>query len=184
MKTPKLNRTTIGIIVAVLVTGGIAAWFAFRTPGADAAKAAPAKPTLTVTTVLPEKVTLPVKLSANGTITAWQETIVGSESNGLRLTQVLVNVGDPVREGQVMAVLSGDSVQAEVAQARASLAEAQATAADAADNAARARTLQDSGALSTQQIRQYATAEQTARARAEAAKAVLEAQELIKANEK
>ena len=87
-------------------------------------------------------------------------------------------MGDPVKAGQVLAVFSGDSVQAEMAQARASLLEAQANAADAADNAERARTLASSGALSAQQINQYNTAEQTAKARVEAAKAVLEAQQL------
>jgi HlyD family secretion protein len=91
---------------------------------------------------------------------------------------VLVNVGDTVKAGQLLATFSGDSVQAEVAQARANLLEAKASAADAAANAARARTLQSSGALSAQQINQYLTAEQTARARAEAAQAVLGAQQL------
>ncbi|MEO6320910.1 MAG: HlyD family efflux transporter periplasmic adaptor subunit, partial [Polaromonas sp.] len=71
-----------------------------------------------------------------------------------------------------------DSVQADVAQARASLLEAQANAADAAANAERARSLQSSGALSTQQINQYLTLEKTAKARAEAAQAVLGAQQL------
>ena len=151
--------------------------FSFRSGAGDAPKAA-AKPALTVTTALPQQLALPVKISANGNIAAWQEAIIGSESNGLRLVQVLVNVGDPVKAGQVLAVFSGDSVQAEVAQARASLLEAQANAADAADNAARAHTLASSGALSAQQINQYATAEQTAKARVEAAQAVLEAQQL------
>jgi RND family efflux transporter MFP subunit len=54
--------------------------------------------------------------------------------------------------------------------------EAEANAADARNNAERARTLQNSGALSTQQINQYLTAEQTAKAKAEAAKAALDVQ--------
>jgi RND family efflux transporter MFP subunit len=131
-----------------------------------------------VTAAQPEQTRLPIKLSANGNIVAWQEAIIGSESSGLRLTEVLVNVGDTVKAGQVLARFSGTSVQADVAQARASLVEAQATAADAAANAARARTLQDSGALSTQQINQYNTSEQTARARVAAAQAVLDAQQV------
>jgi RND family efflux transporter MFP subunit len=56
--------------------------------------------------------------------------------------------------------------------------EAEANAADAAANADRARGLQSSGALSAQQIAQYLTAEQTARARVEAARATLAAQQL------
>ncbi len=53
--------------------------------------------------------------------------------------------------------------------------EAEANAAEAAANAERARGLQASGALSQQQIQQYTTAEQTAKARVEAARAQLNA---------
>ncbi|HEY3046648.1 MAG TPA: efflux RND transporter periplasmic adaptor subunit [Polaromonas sp.] len=178
MEKLKLKPVAIFLIAIIALSMGAVAIFSSKSGANDAPKAASAKPALTVATALPQQLNLPVKLSANGNITAWQEAIIGSESNGLRLVQVLVNVGDPVKAGQVLAVFSGDSVQAEMAQARASLLEAQANAADAADNAARARTLASSGALSTQQINQYATAEQTAKARVEAAKAVLEAQQL------
>lgn len=145
-----------------------------KTPATSAAP----KPALTVAVAQPTQTSLPVTLNANGNITPWQEAVIGSESNGLRLTQVLVNVGDTVKAGQLLARFSGDSVLADVAQARASLVEAQATAADAASNAARARTLQNSGALSAQQINQFTTAEQTAQARVAAAQAVLDAQQL------
>jgi RND family efflux transporter MFP subunit len=175
----KLKPIALGVVAVLVVAAG--AYALFSSPSgdskADPAAAAP-KAALTVTAAQPEQTRLPVKLGANGNIVAWQETIIGSESNGLRLTQVLVNVGDTVKAGQVLARFSGDSVLADVAQARASLVEAQATAADAAANAARARTLQDSGALSTQQINQYNTSEQTAKARVAAAQAVLDAQQV------
>ncbi len=151
----------------------------YLSPKASAAATPEAlKPALTVSTALPVQQDLPLKLSANGSIAAWQEAIIGSESNGLRLQQVLVNVGDRVKAGQLLAVFSTDSTEADTAQARASLLEAQATALEAADTAARARTLDQSGALSAQQIHQYNTAEQTARARVEAAQAMLQAQQL------
>ena len=89
-----------------------------------------------------------------------------------------VNVGDVVKAGQVLATFAADTVQADVAQARASVMEAEANAAEAAANAERARGLQASGALSQQQIQQYTTAEQTAKARVEAARAQLNAQQL------
>ena len=136
------------------------------------------RPALTVTTVLPQRVNLPLSLAANGNIAAWQEAIVGAEAGGLRLTEVHVNVGDRVRQGQLLATLAGDTLQAEVAQSRASLAEAEAAAADAANNAQRARTLQGTGALSAAQINQYLTAEKTAQARVEAAQALLQAQQV------
>ncbi len=167
----------IAIVVMAVLVVGAAAMLSSRSGAADNKKSSP-KPALTVTTVQPGQLSLPIKLAANGSITAWQEAIIGSEVNGLRLTEVRANVGDKVRAGQVLAVFALESVQAEVAQSRASLAEAEASAADAAGNAEKARTLQASGALSEQQINQYMTAEKTARARLEAARAVLTVQQV------
>jgi len=144
----------------------------------DGKPAASARPALTVAVVRPALAQLPVALSANGSLAAWQEASIGSEANGLRLTEVRVNVGDTVRKGDVLAVFAAETVQADLALARASLAEAQAQAADAAANAERARSLQISGALSAQQINQLLTGEQTARARVEAARAQVAVQQL------
>jgi HlyD family secretion protein len=121
---------------------------------------------------------LPIKLPANGSISAWQEAIIGSEAEGLRLVDVKVNVGDRVAKGQVLATFSTERVSAEVAQAQASFAEAQANALEAATNADKARTLQASGALSEQQIAQYTTLDKTAKARLEVAKAALAVQQV------
>jgi len=175
----KLKPVAVIAIVVVAVAAGAFFFFSSGKSGDSAAdaKSAP-KPALTVTAAQPQPTRLPIMLAANGNIVAWQEAIIGSESNGLRLTDVRANVGDVVKAGQVLATFSTESVQADVAQARASLLEAQASASDAAANAERARTLQNSGALSTQQINQYLTTEKTARARAEAAQAVLDAQQL------
>ena len=136
----------------------------------DKAAAAP-KPALTVSVVSPNNGSLALKLAANGNIVAWQEAIIGAEVNGLKLTDVRVNVGDVVKRGQVLATFSADAVRGDLLQARASLVEAQATAADATANANRARTLQDTGALSAQQIAQFTTLEATAKARVDVAKA-------------
>ena len=58
--------------------------------------AAAAKPAMTVTVAQPQNQQLSQRLSANGTVAAWQEASVGAEIGGLRLTQVRVNVGDQV----------------------------------------------------------------------------------------
>ena len=136
------------------------------------------KTALTVSTVAPVRVEWPVQLTANGTITAWQEAIVGSEINGLRLTEVLVNVGDRVHKGQELARLQSDSVAAERDQTQANLAETKAALAEAHANANRARQVEGRGALSAQQTVQYLTAEQTAQARVAALKAHLKADQL------
>ena len=182
MQKPSPRSVILALLALLIISGGAFYFFASRTDSkaADAKKlaAAPAKSALTVSTEKPQPFSLPIRLSANGNITAWQEAVIGSESNGLKLTQVLVNVGDVVKAGQVLATFSTDSTQTDVAQARANLVDAQASALDAAANAERARTLQSSGALSAQQINQYLTLEKTAKAKVEAAQAVLGAQQL------
>ena len=181
MQKLKLKPLALIALLALAVGGG-AFWVLSAsksdTPAATSANASAPKPALTVTAEQPQTTRLPITLTANGNIAAWQEAVIGAESSGLRLTEVRANVGDVVKAGQVLATFSPDSVQADVAQARASLVEVQASALDAAANAERARSLQSSGALSTQQINQYLTLEKTARARVEAAQAVLAAQQL------
>ncbi len=180
MQRKTLTLSLVALAVGALLGAG-GAWLAARpAPGkeATAAKATAPRPALVVTPIRPVTSAVDLRLEANGSVAAWQEAIVGAESSGLRLAEVRVNVGDVVAKGQVLAVLAPETVQADVAQARASLMEAQASAAEAAANAERARTLTESGALSRQQIQQYATASATAQARVEAAQAALQAQQL------
>jgi RND family efflux transporter MFP subunit len=172
-----IKRVALVLVLIAVAGGGAALLLPDSKAAADKKDAGP-KPALTVATVKPARATLPIRLAANGNIAAWQEAIVGSEANGLRLSEVLVNVGDQVKKGQALARFAGETVDADVAQAQAGLVEAQATAADAAANAERARTLQNTGALSAQQINQYMTAAETARARVAAARATLRAQQL------
>ncbi len=141
--------------------------------GASAPRAA-----LTVTAATPQRVEWARELAANGNIAPWQEASIGADVGGLRLKELRANVGDVVKRGQVLATFDAAPVQQDQAQARASLAEAEAAYADARGNAERARAVQSSGALSQQQINQYSTAEKTARARVEAAKAVVASQNL------
>lgn len=136
------------------------------------------KPALTVTATQVGSGQMATRLTANGSIAAWQEASIGSESNGLRIAEIYVNVGDVVKKGQLLASFASESIQADLAQAKAALAEAEATANEAVTNADRARGLQASGAISKQQIGQYLTAETTAKARVTAAKAVLDVQQL------
>lgn len=172
------TKQAVWLLVAVLAVAGVV-WAVGRAPSKPANPQASApKPALTVTTAQPQTAQLPITLSANGNITAWQEAVVGSESNGLRLSEVRVNVGDTVRAGQVLASFAAESVLADVAQTKANLAEAEANAQDAAGNAERARSLQATGALSTQQINQFETSAQTAKARVDAARATLAVQQL------
>ncbi|MFO1219040.1 MAG: efflux RND transporter periplasmic adaptor subunit [Burkholderiaceae bacterium] len=142
------------------------------------ASAPTARAALSVTLVSPQSGDWPERLSANGNVAAWQEAIVGAEASGLRLHDVLVNVGDTVKRGQLIARLNDATIAADVAQTRASLAEAQAGADEARANGDRARELGPSGVISAQQINQWLTAERTGQARVEALKARLAAEQL------
>jgi HlyD family secretion protein len=176
MKTP-LVITLVG--ATLLALGVVGATIAADDKAAPAAAAASApRPSLTVTATAPQNGRWPVVVSANGNISAWQEASIGAEAQGLRLTEVRAQVGDRVKRGQVLALLSADTLNAEVAATRASVAEADANQAEASANAERARQLQTSGAISAQQINQYVTAEATAKARALSLRAQLKAAEV------
>jgi RND family efflux transporter MFP subunit len=136
------------------------------------------RPALTVQVVQPLTGNLALRVPASGSIAAWQEAIIGAETNGARLADVRVNVGDVVKKGQVLATFQPDMLQADLAQIQASVAEAEATLAEASANAQRARELQTTGALSAQQINQYLTAERTAQARLNAQRAAAQVQRL------
>ena len=141
-------------------------------------KAAQVKTALTVDLVKPTRSTIKQTITANGSIFPWQEAVIGSESNGLMLNQVLVNIGDNVKRGQLLAQFSTATIAADIAQAQANLAEAKASALEATGNASRARSIQDTGALSTQTIEQLISLEATSKARVAAAQATLQSQQI------
>ena len=170
------HRRTLISIASIAVLTAVSGFLI--THAQDEAATAAVKPALTVSTARAQSSRLPRQLTANGNIVAWQEASVGAQANGLVLRDVLVNVGDWVKKDQVLARFAPETVNADLAQAKASLAEAQANATDASANAERARRLQGTDALSPQQTAQYQTAEQSALARVEAAKAMLTAQQL------
>lgn len=181
-KIKKLIIAAIVILVVVLISRAL---FFSQPQSSNASEnqsekaATPtAKPALTVNTVQPRIMPLPTVLAANGNVAAWQEASIGSESNGLRLTDVKVNVGDYVRKGQVLATYAAETIQADVAQAEANLLETQARAAQDFANADRAKRLDVEGALSKQEISLYMSNAKAAEAKIAASKATLNAQKI------
>jgi HlyD family secretion protein len=169
------RKPLIAAACVLLVAGTALVWPDSR--AADAPKAV-VKPALTVTLTKLTQGSLPLSLSANGNITAWQEAIIGAEVGGLRLAEVRANVGDSVKKGQVLAVFAQEQVQADLAVAQAAVAEAQASAGEAKANADRARALKGTGALSEQQMGQFLAAEQASAARLDMARAQLTNQQI------
>ena len=167
-------------ILSVAVGGGLMtgpAWAA-EAPATPATTAVPAaaKASLTVTTVQPLTVTIPIQLPANGSLAAWQESVIGAEASGLRLTEVKVNVGDRVRQGDLLATLQSDSLRAELAQAQASLSEAQANLQKTRTDIESSRALVQKGFISATQMSQSQLNESVALARVEAAEAMIQVQ--------
>lgn len=158
-------------LAAVVALGGLV-WSGHRSATALAQTAATeARPAMTVTVARPTRDTLPLLLQANGNVGAWQEASVGGEVAGLRLASVRAEVGDRVRRGQVLATFASDSVEAEHQQTRANLMLTEAQMEHARAEAARARSVADTGALSRSQIDLYLTQEKVAVAQWESAKA-------------
>jgi len=170
-----MNVFRAPLISLTLLLGGA---FSGLLMSSVSAQTATARPALTVSVTKPTLTALPETIRANGNITAWQEASVGAQIGGLRIAEVRVNIGDHVKKGQVLAVFAQDTVHADLAVQKAQESEALAALADAQANASRARSLKTTGALSAQQINQYLTAQQTAAARVEAARAHRQSQEL------
>ena len=134
------------------------------------------KPSLTVTVTTPQMTSLAQKINANGNLAAWQEAIIGAEANGLKITEVRVNVGDRVQRGDVLASLQSDTLRAELAQAEAALTEATASAQETKAQSERARSLQQQGFFSNAQLSQTLAADASAQARVQSARAMVQLQ--------
>jgi RND family efflux transporter MFP subunit len=167
----KIKRIYSGVWASVLAVAVGAAWSAEQTKPPAAAK-----PSLTVTVATPQTGTMAQKISANGNLAAWQEATIGAEANGLKITEVRVNVGDRVQRGDVLATLQADTLRAELAQSEGVLAETTASAQEAKAQADRARSLQQQGFFSSAQLSQALAAEASAMARVQSARAAVQLQ--------
>jgi RND family efflux transporter MFP subunit len=134
------------------------------------------KPSLTVNVTKPTQLDLNQQVIANGSLAAWQEAIISAEANGLKITEVRVNVGDRVKQGDVIAVLQSDIVRAELAQVEGSLAEAIASALEARVQTDRAKSLQEQGFYSNAQLSQALATDAIAQARVQSARAAVQLQ--------
>ncbi len=133
---------------------------------------------LTVEVVTPTTLPWPQTIQANGTLAAWQEVIVSPETGGLRIAELLVDVGSRVKRGQVLARLADESLQNELHKQKAVLAQAQASLDKATASLRRTRMVETTGGLSAQSIEESRINEASARASLASAKADLEAVQL------
>lgn len=133
---------------------------------------------LSVETVTPSQDSIGNALSADGTISAKDVANVSAKVNGVAIERVLVEEGDHVKAGQILAKFDTDAMEQQVLQAEADVAEAEATLANATADAARVLPLIDIDAISRQEADRYRTAKLQAEASLQASKARLSTQRL------
>ena len=105
-----------------------------------------AKPSLSVQLQTVASQNLDDTLQVNGSIAPWQEMSVGSEASGLRVTEVLGEVGQTVKKGQVLARFDAETIQADLLAAQAAVMEAQASLDNAKATADMVRSIKEPGA--------------------------------------
>lgn len=112
---------------------------------------------LAVTQVSPRETVWPNTIEAYGVISPWQEATISAQVGGYQIIDVLADVGDVVKKGQVVAVLNPAILKAEEAQLKAKHDQAVA-------NRKRAATLKAKGNLSEKDLLQNETDEKSTRA--------------------
>jgi HlyD family secretion protein len=153
---------------AVLVLAAVA-WMLVR-PQAGARtsdKEAAALPLVTV--VVPALGAVTSNVSLTGLISARNDMPIGNEGDAGRISEVLVEAGDRVRKGQVLARLNPITAQSQLDNAEASLDEVRANAAAAQSEWVRARQGED--IFSKEENERRRTTALTAQARVKAAEA-------------
>ncbi len=122
-----------------------------------------------------------------GTVVPREEILVGPEVEGLRIVEVLADEGEAVKKGQVLALLVSDTLEAQLAQNKATRARAEAAIAQATSNIAsaearqvearnaleRGKPLRQSGYMSEATLDQRESAARTASAQLAASKDAL-----------
>jgi HlyD family secretion protein len=124
--SPRRWHYRAAIASAIVCVAGVAAWLILR-PHPGAAKTATPAPLVTVVTPALGEVSATVSLT--GLINARNDMPIGTEGDVGRISAVLVEAGDRVHKGQVLARLNPITGQSGVDSAEAALAEARANAA-------------------------------------------------------
>jgi HlyD family secretion protein len=158
------------LIVSVAAIGLGAGIFFMKNQGANAAKPAAAPvASMTVSVVSPSQADFARVIAATGTVSARDELLVGSDASGVRLLEVLTDVGSVVQKGQLLARGDDTQLQAQLAAQVATVKQMRAEAAQADANLERAEKLKDSGVYSFEALQTRRTAAATAAAKVELA---------------
>ena len=133
---------------------------------------------LSVESIMPSQENIGNTLSADGTISAKDIANVSAKVSGVAIERILVEAGERVKAGQILAIFDTDAVQQQILQAEADVAEGEATLANAQADVVRVLPLIDIDAISRQEADRYRTSELRARAALQASQSRLSGQRL------
>lgn len=144
-----------------------------ETPGGESAPLAAV--TLTPSDIaIARETELVAGVGMSGSLEPAQTVVVKAQVNG-RLARLLVDRGDRVTAGQVLAEIEAEGIRGQAASARAAVASAEAALAVATQRLESARRLQAAGAISDLELKSSEAAHQASAAQVAAAKAQLAA---------
>lgn len=162
-----------GLIALAVALAGVAGWQAFGPAGKPPAAATSNLPEVTV--IVPGSTMMADAVVAPGSIAARRDDAVGVQGEGGRVVQVLVDPGQRVAAGQVLARIDARVQTQEIAQLAAGVRQAEADARLAEANLTRAEGLVAKGFISRADIDQRLAARDGALARVGVARAQLAA---------
>jgi RND family efflux transporter MFP subunit len=179
----KQSRTGILIVLAVIVGGGFAfGWIQHRKAHGDTALPRDNGP-VHVQVIKPATLSSDRALVLPGVAKPLEETKIFPRTTGY-VKRWLVDIGDSVKEGQLLAEIETPDLDAQLSQARAQLASARAAVKQAIaqrdfakQNSARYETLADQKLVSKSQVEQAQAQSATDEATVAAAEANVNAQE-------
>ena len=178
--TSKIPLWLWPVVAVVLLIGVLLGryWNTSNVAADESAATTAEQAVLSVETITPSQDNVGNTLRADGTINAKDMANVSAKVTGVAIERILVEEGDRVKAGQVLAVFDTDAMEQQVLQAQADVAEAEATLANASADAARILPLLDIDAISKQEADRYRTAELRAKAVLQSSKARLSSQRL------
>lgn len=159
----------IGIVLAVLAIAGY--WYSHRETTATAEDKASTEQVVTV--VAPGRTAVSKTIVASGTLAARRELPVGIAGEGGKVVSVLVDAGDWVKAGQVLAVVDRSVQAQQITGQAANVSVAQADARLAQANLDRAVKLVDRGFISKADVDKLTATRDAAVAQVRVAEATL-----------
>lgn len=168
---PNRRWWIIGIVAALLAIGG--AYFGFKHNAKPTAVAAKKDELPNVSIVVPGSKIVPRVVSATGSLAARREMPVGVAGEGGMVTRVLVEPGQWVQSGQVLAQVDRSVQSQTAASLAAQINVARSDAAIAQSELKRAESLVDRGFISKADLERKAATRDAALARVNVAQASL-----------